>query len=142
MMAEEQPVAWMYTHPTDGCITHTKRRHVHDGWTEAPLYTRPSTPPAVSDGLEEVLLDILDRHSMRVCSGKGDFNLKDEILSLIRCREQQAAEALKPFADCCDQIAESESDEEWAKFRLLIGDYRRARDAIRAALEASHGRVG
>lgn len=38
--------------------------------------------------------------------------------------------ALKPFADCCDQISDDESDEEWAKFRLLIGDYRRARIAL------------
>lgn len=41
-------------------------------------------------------------------------------------------EALTPFADCCDQIADDESDEEWAKFRLLIKDYRRARAAIHA----------
>jgi len=39
-------------------------------------------------------------------------------------------EALKPFADCCDQIDAAESDEEWAKFRLLVKDYRRARAAL------------
>ncbi|MCH2239315.1 MAG: hypothetical protein MK060_15655 [Blastomonas sp.] len=38
--------------------------------------------------------------------------------------------ALKPFADCCDQIADDEDDEEWAKFRLLIKDYRAARNAF------------
>jgi len=38
--------------------------------------------------------------------------------------------ALSPFAECCDQIGEDESDEEWAKFRLLIGDYRRASAAL------------
>lgn len=38
--------------------------------------------------------------------------------------------ALKPFADCVDQINDDEDDEEWAKFRLLIGDYRRARRAL------------
>lgn len=37
--------------------------------------------------------------------------------------------ALAPFAGACEQISEAESNEEWAKFRLLIGDYRRARDA-------------
>lgn len=39
-------------------------------------------------------------------------------------------EALRPFADCCDQINDDEDDEEWAKFRLLIKDYRRARAAL------------
>ena len=49
---------------------------------------------------------------------------------------EQAAEierlrmALKTFADCCDQIDASEDDEAWAKFRPLIGDYRRARAAL------------
>lgn len=38
--------------------------------------------------------------------------------------------ALKPFADCAEQIREDESDEEWAKFRLLTGDYRRAKAAL------------
>lgn len=45
-------------------------------------------------------------------------------------REAKLVEALRPFADCCDQIDERESDEEWAKFRLLVSDYRRARQAI------------
>lgn len=40
--------------------------------------------------------------------------------------------ALKPFADCCDQIDDSEDDEEWAKFRLLIKDYRAAKSALGA----------
>lgn len=39
--------------------------------------------------------------------------------------------ALEPFADCCDQIADSEDDEEWAKFRLLVKDYRHARAALK-----------
>lgn len=38
--------------------------------------------------------------------------------------------ALKPFADCCEQIDCTEDDEEWAKFRLLVSDYRRARNAM------------
>lgn len=44
---------------------------------------------------------------------------------------QDIAEALKPFADCCAQIADDEDDEEWAKFRLLIKDYRRAAAFLR-----------
>lgn len=43
------------------------------------------------------------------------------------------AKALRPFADCCDQIADTEDDEEWAKFRLLIKDYRRASQALEAS---------
>lgn len=52
-------------------------------------------------------------------------------------------EALEPFAKCADEIdyedkVRSEyadepvvtSDDEWAKFRLLVSGYRRARDAL------------
>ena len=39
-------------------------------------------------------------------------------------------DALRPFADCVEQISDDEDDEEWAKFRLLIKDYRRARAAL------------
>lgn len=42
----------------------------------------------------------------------------------------ELVEALEPFAKCCEQIADDEVDEEWAKFRLLIKDYRRARAAL------------
>ena len=46
----------------------------------------------------------------------------------------ELVEALEPFAKCCEQIADDEDDEEWAKFRLLIKDYRRARTLL-----AKHG---
>lgn len=48
--------------------------------------------------------------------------LKDKIKEYRDC--------LKVFADCADQIDDSEDDEEWAKFRLLVKDYRRARDLV------------
>ncbi len=54
----------------------------------------------------------------------------DEIDAL-RAQAARLAEALRPFADCCEQIANDESDEEWAKFRLLVSDYRRAREALK-----------
>lgn len=38
--------------------------------------------------------------------------------------------ALTPFADCCEYISDDEPDEEWAKFRLQIKDYRYARSAL------------
>lgn len=54
----------------------------------------------------------------------------DAILALPEIAELR--EALKPFADCIDQIAPDEDDEEWAKFRLLIKNYRRAAAAYAA----------
>jgi hypothetical protein len=45
---------------------------------------------------------------------------------------ERLREALKPFADCASQIAEDEPDWEWAKFRLEVGNYRRARTALEA----------
>ena len=43
---------------------------------------------------------------------------------------EPVADALRPFAECVEQVSAEESDEEWAKFRLLIGDYRRAAKAL------------
>ncbi len=67
------------------------------------------------------------------------YDNADAILSALRQPAPRAddalREALKPFADCCEWIDDSESDEEWAKFRLLIGDYRRARAALAASEE-------
>lgn len=44
-------------------------------------------------------------------------------------------DALKPFADCAAELDGSEDvprapEGEWAKFRLLTDDYRRARDVV------------
>lgn len=49
-----------------------------------------------------------------------------------QCKEQikRLREAIKPFSDCIDQIPGDESDEEWAKFRLLVKHYRAARTAF------------
>lgn len=48
------------------------------------------------------------------------------------CKEQikRLREAIKPFSDCIDQIPGDESDEAWAKFRLLVQHYRAARTAF------------
>lgn len=43
---------------------------------------------------------------------------------------QDLRSALLPFANCCEQISDDEPDEEWAKFRLTVGDYRRAKAAL------------
>ena len=65
---------------------------------------------------------------------------------------REAAEALKPFARCADELdyedkARSEyadepfvtPDDEWAKFRLLVSDYRRAREAFAAITALMEG---
>lgn len=53
---------------------------------------------------------------------------------------EKLAGALEPFAKCVEQIGDEESDEEWAKFRLLIKDYRRASAALALVRkETDHG---
>jgi len=42
----------------------------------------------------------------------------------------EMAKALEPFADCCQYIEDTDDDEEWAKFRLIVSDYRRAKAAV------------
>lgn len=67
---------------------------------------------------------------------RGDEDSSDVVQAFAKHRQatearaQGLVDALRPFADCCDQIADDESDEEWAKFRLLIKDYRAARQAL------------
>lgn len=42
--------------------------------------------------------------------------------------------AIRPFADCADELDAEDrewNDEEWAKFRLLVGNYRKARAALK-----------
>lgn len=57
--------------------------------------------------------------------GQADPEL-EESAALI----EELVEGLRPFADCVEQIADTEDDEEWAKFRLLIKDYRRAKAVV------------
>jgi len=53
-----------------------------------------------------------------------------QALTDLSARVVELEAALKPFADCCEEIHRYEDDEEWAKFRLLVKDYRRARKAL------------
>ncbi|MEQ1491869.1 MAG: hypothetical protein ABL932_15100 [Terricaulis sp.] len=53
--------------------------------------------------------------------GSADVHLQIARLLIIKLRE-----ALQPFAECASQIPADESNEEWAKFRLLVKDFRRA----------------
>lgn len=80
---------------------------------------------------EQMAADV--REIADVVVDAADYNKLHKAADLI---ERQAAEiarlrdALEPFADCCESIEPNEDDEEWAKFRLLIGNYRRARKAM------------
>jgi hypothetical protein len=51
-------------------------------------------------------------------------------IAVLEAQCEALAGALEPFADCCQYISDDEDDEEWAKFRLIISDYRRARAAF------------
>lgn len=46
------------------------------------------------------------------------------------------ADAIEPFAKCADEI-DDEDAEEWAKFRLVVKEYRAAREALRMVRVAS-----
>lgn len=58
----------------------------------------------------------------RIATTAETERLRDEV--------ERLREALKPFADCCEYIGADEDDEEWARFRLIVSDYRRARAAL------------
>lgn len=108
-----KPVAWaspgqlqmMRDDPDDeGGAAYLPLRHTRAGNFTIPLYAAP-TP--IDD---------------TAYTGLAPVAGGDEI--------ERLRKALEPFAACCDQISDDESDEEWAKFRLLIGDYRRARAVL------------
>ena len=70
------------------------------------------------------------RNIASYCEGGARVHVYTAAFEALATAEAEIAalrEALKPFADCCDQIEDTEDDEEWAKFRLLIKDYRAAR---------------
>lgn len=61
----------------------------------------------------------------------ADWNSREGgLVADLLAENERLREALRPFSDCCDQIGDDESDAEWAKFRLLISDFRRARQAL------------
>lgn len=57
-------VAWMYEHPTDGVYTDTKRRFLHEGWAETPLYAAPPTDEVarLRDALEWIAANYENIH--------------------------------------------------------------------------------
>lgn len=62
-------------------------------------------------------------HAILNAAARGYQAAEDRITALEK--------ALEPFAACCEYIRDDEDDEEWAKFRLLIKDYRAAHKALK-----------
>jgi hypothetical protein len=73
---------------------------------------------SVQDGQPDRIADLLDEagHAVRECLA-----------------------ALKPFADCIEHINPEEDDEEWAKFRLLIKNYRQAAATFKKLTPTTQG---
>jgi hypothetical protein len=63
-------------------------------------------------------------------STANNYWIAAALITSLAERNKRLEEALKPFADCMEYIGHDEDDEEWAKFRLLVKDYRRARAAL------------
>jgi hypothetical protein len=67
-----------------------------------------------------------------------DYHWRDyvpQVTTVIAAMREPIIAALKPFADCAAELDGSDDvprapDGEWAKFRLLTDDYRRARDTV------------
>jgi len=63
------------------------------------------------------------------------LRLQDDDINRLRALNAELVDALEPFAACCEQIKDDEDNEEWAKFNLLILNYRKARAALAKAKE-------
>lgn len=68
----------------------------------------------------------------------AEHNRKVELEELKALNAELVA-ALTPFANCNVHIDQAEDDEEWAKFRLLIKDYRRAAAAVAKSILTNVG---
>jgi hypothetical protein len=76
------------------------------------------------------------RRYLRVSDGKALIpTLPRDLRAAIDTIEDLVA-ALRPFADCMEYIGDEEDDDEWAKFRLVIKNYR---DAAKALAKAKGG---
>lgn len=68
----------------------------------------------------------------------AEHNRKIELEEL-KVLNAELVAALTPFANCNVHIDQAEDDEEWAKFRLLIKDYRRAAAAVAKSILTNVG---
>lgn len=64
-------------------------------------------------------------------NGESVVGKADAPITALQSRITALEKALEPFAACCEYIRDDEDDEEWAKFRLLIKDYRAAHKALK-----------
>ncbi|WP_126975551.1 hypothetical protein [Frigidibacter oleivorans] len=72
---------------------------------------------------------------------------RDALVERLTAERDALVVALQPFAKCADELdietkelGREWADDEWAKFRLLVSDYRRARAALaKLDEEANHG---
>ena len=85
--------------------------------------------------IEKVARALAQAKGIEICSDASYAmsSFREPALAAIRAMlggVEPVADALRPFAECVEQVSAEESDEEWAKFRLLIGDYRRAAKAL------------
>lgn len=88
----------------------------------------------MQDDLKE-LCEELERRSQLYVRPSPEQTMEGRAAAAIArlsAKYEALAKALKPFADCAEQIADTEDDEEWAKFRLLIKHYRQAAKALEA----------
>lgn len=77
------------------------------------------------DGMHELRATAQSLDALEGFTGR-DEGAAEAHLQLTRLMVIKLEEALRPFAECALQIPAEESNEEWAKFRLLVKDYRRA----------------
>lgn len=102
------------------------------------MTTSPLSPDElvlkVAREIERVFYEAVDRGDMRgpqafEHAARAAIAAMPELTELQQ-RVKQLEDALEPFANCIEQIADNEDDEEWAKFRLLIKNYRSAAKAL------------
>lgn len=111
--------------------------HIHNALVLNESWNDKEEVARLTDRLEAAEKEVKRQHEV--------IQMKTKLLvEAINREDEQAAQiealrvaklALHPFAECCDQIDEAEDDNEWAKFRLIISDYRAANKAL-AAIDA------
>lgn len=88
--------------------------------------------PHALTGLAKAAITAMQPEPQEPVDSAAEITRLTEALRAAEEREKGLREALEPFAKCCeDWISDDEDDEEWAKFRLLIKDYRRASVAMK-----------
>jgi len=141
-----EPVAWLYERGSRRELSFSQRTDYDLNLAEqaeTPLYTRPPAPEPIPEVADVEAVAIVLRNSIITFGGVKQTKLGEKAAALLSAQAvmlEEAREALEPFAKCAaDWIPDDEDEEEWAKFRLLVKDFHRARSA-HAKLEA--GNVG